>query len=61
MAMSVQELRLEDSYGRKIHVGKFAGQIIVTPTLLNDGHGDAIALSDHQSKLLILYLQEHLK
>ena len=59
--MSAQELRLEDSYGRKIHVGKFGGQIVITPTLLNDGHGDSIALDDGQAKLLLLYLQEHLK
>ncbi len=59
--MSCRELKLEDSFGRKIHVSKFAGQIVVTPTLLNDGHGDSIALSHEQAHWLLLYLQEHLK
>jgi hypothetical protein len=58
--VSVEELRLEDSYGRKLIVSQFAGQITITPVVLNiDGIGDTIALNDTQAHLLLLYLQEH--
>jgi hypothetical protein len=57
--MSVEELRLQDSYGRKLHWSKFAGQINVTPIV--EKIGDTISLNDHQAHLLMLWLQEHLK
>ena len=57
--MSMKELMLEDSYGRKLHVTTFAGIIVITPIV--EIVGDAIAISDHQANLLKLYLEEHLK
>lgn len=56
--MSAKELKLQDSYGRKLHVSKFSGQIAITPIV--EKIGDAIALDDNQAHLLFLYLQEHL-
>lgn len=55
--MSLQELTLEDPYGRKLHIGMFAGQIVITPIV--EKIGDCIALDDNQAHLLLLYLQEH--
>jgi hypothetical protein len=55
--MNVAELRLEDSYGRMIVIGKFAGQITIRP--IAGKIGDALALDRHQAHLLLLYLQEH--
>ena len=55
--MGVKELTLEDTYGRKLHIGVFGGQVTITPIV--EKIGDTIALTRHQSHLLILYLQEH--
>jgi hypothetical protein len=56
--MSVKELRLNDSYGRKLHWSEVAGQICVIPIV--EKIGDAIVLDQHQAHLLMLYLCEHL-
>lgn len=56
--MSVKELRLEDGYGRMLHITTFAGVIAVTPIIKIIG--DTIALDRNQAHLLMLYLQEHL-
>ena len=57
--MSVKELVISDSYGRKLHINKFASQIYVIPIV--EKIGDAIVIDDGQAHLLMLYLQEHLK
>lgn len=55
--MSAQELLIGDSYGRKLHLSKFAGQICVTPVV--EKIGDTITLDHSQAHLLLLYLQEY--
>jgi hypothetical protein len=57
--MGVQNLVLEDSYGRKLHFKIFAGQVTVTPIV--EKVGDEIALTDGQWHLLQLYLAEHVR
>lgn len=56
--MSAQELVLDDSFGRKLHLSKFGGLICITPVV--EKIGDTISLTDPQAHLLLLYLQEHL-
>lgn len=56
--MSVKELKLEDGYGRLLHVTTFAGVIAITPIIKMIG--DAVALDRNQAHLLYLYLEEHL-
>lgn len=56
--MAPKELKLEDSYGRKLHFSKFAGQVTIIPIV--EKIGDAIALDRNQAHMLFLYLQEHL-
>ena len=57
--MSAQSLILEDSYGRKLHFGVFAGQVSVIPIV--EKIGDEIVLTDGQWHLLQLYLAEHVR
>ena len=57
--MSVNKLKLTDSYERGLYFTTFAGQICVTPIVHRKG--DTIAINDHQAHLLKLWLEEHLK
>ena len=53
------DLKLEDNYGRLLHVTTFAGIVAITPHIKMIG--DTIALNNEQSRMLMEYLQEHLK
>lgn len=55
--MSAQKLTVGDSYGRKLHLSEFGGQLCITPIV--EKIGDTIALDDSQAHFLLLYLQEH--
>ena len=57
--MSVEELKLTDSYERGLYFTKFAGQICITPIVHRKG--DTIVIDDLQAHLLKLWLEEHLK
>mgnify|MGYP001560420992 FL=1 len=57
--MSVEELKLTDSYERCLYFTKFAGQICITPIVHRKG--DTIVIDDLQAHLLKLWLEEHLK
>lgn len=54
--MNAEELKLQDSYGRKLHIGAFAGQITITPIV--EKIGDTIVLTDDQARCLKVFLEK---